>query len=97
LRSGRAQQQTGDDEPKFAVRLADSWTSTVFPALTIGMQTPQFIDMLADGIRSAFGLPDPDAVSDDGAGGASGGAPNDGGGGTPGNTRGSAIDTLGDG
>lgn len=99
----RAQQQTGD-EPKFAVRLVDSWMNTIFTALTIGMQTPQFIDMLADGIRSAFGLPDPDAASNDGAdntGGANGGAPNgggpNGGGGTPGNTGGSAIDTLGDG
>ena len=96
----RAQQQTGD-EPKFVVRLVDSWMNTVFTALTIGMQTPQFIDMLADGLRSAFGLPDPDAASGDGTsagdGGSGTGTAGSGGSDTPGDTGGSAIDTLGDG
>ena len=93
----RAQQQT-TDEPKFAVRLVDSWMSTVFTALTIGMQTPAFIDTLADGLRSIFGLPDPDAADNGtntggGTDGGTTGDPNTGGT----NTDGNAIDDLGNG
>ena len=103
----RSQQQT-DDEPKFAVRLVDSWMNTVFTALTIGMQTPAFIDTLADGLRSIFGLPDPDAADNGtntggGTDGGTTGDPNTGGTNTGGtntggtNTGGNAIDDLGNG
>lgn len=106
----RAQQAGDDGGPSFRVRLYDSWLNTVFTSLTIGLQTPQVIDAMADGLRSIFGIPDPGAAdasgADTGAGSsdganAGGGSNSDGGtggSGSPGNTgTGNAIDNLGDG
>lgn len=43
-----AVQQTTEIQPEFAVRWADAMLSTLFTALTIGFQTPDFVDFLVD-------------------------------------------------
>lgn len=39
------------EERSFRNRLLDSWSSALFSALTLGFQTPQFIDLLENGLR----------------------------------------------
>ncbi|MCA9243934.1 MAG: hypothetical protein KDA32_08280 [Phycisphaerales bacterium] len=47
----------GTTREKFLPRLFSSLISTTFTALTVGFQTPAFINVLADFLRPAFGLP----------------------------------------
>jgi hypothetical protein len=81
------------DERKFHVRLVDSLLSTLFTALSVGFQTPEFIESLMGFLRPVFipptptdnGTQDPadqgDGTSDGGGGD---GTTDDGGGGTSG-------------
>lgn len=64
-------------EPSFKVRWADAMLSTFFTALTIGFQTPDFIDVLKDLIRPIL-IPD-DSSADGGDGTPSDGTPSNGG------------------
>jgi hypothetical protein len=42
---------TPEEEDSFQIRLVDSWLSTIFTAVTLGFQSRDFIDMLADNLR----------------------------------------------
>jgi len=55
---GRSQAATPDQQqPKFVVRWVDAMLSTLFTALTVGFQSPDFVSMLADFIRPLFPAP----------------------------------------
>lgn len=49
--SDRSQTTGEDDEPKFVTRWTNSMLSTFFTAIVIGMQTPDFIELLANNLR----------------------------------------------
>ncbi len=77
-------QTTGDGtdtttERKFWKRWVDSMLQTTFQGIVLGINTPTFIEVIKDGLRPLFGLPDPDATTDttDDSGGDNGGS-NDG-------------------
>lgn len=78
-----------EEEDSFQIRLVDSWLNTIFTALTLGFQSRDFIDILADNIRPILR---PDLI-DSGDGGSNGG--NNGGSG--GNNNGGSLDDLGNG
>lgn len=79
---------TGNDR-SFATRWADAMLSTLFTALVVGFQTPDFINVLADLVRPMFGVQTDTAgqTAGDGAAGdttpAADGAGGDAGDGTP--------------
>ncbi len=92
---GRSQQQTPtptpapEEEDSFQIRLVDSWLNTIFTALTLGFQSRDFIDILADGIRPIL-RPDLIEAGDDGSNGGNNG-------GSGGNNNGGSLDDLGNG
>ncbi|RMF85567.1 MAG: hypothetical protein D6744_01215 [Planctomycetota bacterium] len=61
--------QTADTgETKFVTRWADAMLSSLFTALVIGFQTPDFVNLLADFIRPIFIPPNPLPAADAGDG-----------------------------
>ena len=84
----RAQSQ---DDRKFHVRLVDSLLSTFFAALSVGFQTPEFIDSLTGFLRPIFIPPTPTDTGSQDSGGQDGGTTDGGGGsGTTGDGGGGA-------
>jgi hypothetical protein len=67
---------TQQEERKFIVRWADAMLSTFFAALTVGFQTSDFIDLLADALRPIF---NPASADNSGTTDGSDGAATDGG------------------
>lgn len=61
---------TTTDEPKFITRLVTAWTETFFDAISLAFLTPQFREVIADGLRP---LLLPDAADGSGNGGSSSG------------------------
>lgn len=49
-----ARSQTADAQPSFRVRWADAMLSTLFTAVVVGLQTPDFVNTLVDLIRPIF-------------------------------------------
>lgn len=50
---------TTTDEPKFVTRLITAWVDTFFDSISLAFLTPQFREVLADGLRPLL-LPDAD-------------------------------------
>lgn len=64
--SSRAQEIIPQEERDFVVRWADAMLSTFFAALTVGFQTPDFIDVLKDLFRPVLFPQDAGADQTDG-------------------------------
>jgi hypothetical protein len=88
----RAQSQ---DDRKFHVRLVDSLLSTLFTALSVGFQTPEFIDSLKGFLQPIFIPPTPTDTGGQDTGDGGDGTGNGGGGsGTTGDGGGGGIEDL---
>lgn len=54
---------TTTEERKFWKRWVDSMLQTTFQGIVLGINTPTFIQVIKDGLRPIFGLPDPNATT----------------------------------
>lgn len=87
-------QAVGDEEPKFASRLLSSLLQTTFSALTLALQTTDFIELIKDGLRPLILPPTEEEGADEGAETGGDGA-SSGNGGQTGSETGGGSDTGG--